>query len=353
MRLPTQSSNFMRCETINVMVVGISLSKRVVLALVTTLLVSMTLFAPLCDSMRGWPDMIHGSRIIDIANLNPDQEAPIMRYYLRKYYSESPWNPAPNASITITSPNYTVRIFVEDPDGISTVIAECALNDGIFHNITMTGDSAGWYQGTLLGGNISGADLQYSYYVMYFANDSLGCWSNTSMCVYTFQHSTATADWGSMGLYDTPDLWYVAGTIGHTITWEEINFIPSTYTLSQYRGSESSVILSGEFGLQYALLQDDYLIEYWHWSGKLKIGVDGLDVGNHVFELRLQSLPLISDMVIVHVVATSEEIPQGVSTISVEPITESGDEILNFMTPIIILGLSLAAIIVIWKKRRT
>ena len=172
------------------------------------------------------------------------------------------------------------------------------------------------------------------------------------MCVYTFQHSTATVDWGSGGLYNTPDLWYVVGTIGHTITWEEIRFTPSAYPLGQCGKPESSVVLSGEFGLQYALHQDGYLIEDWQWSGILKIGVDGLDVGDHVFELGLQSVPPISDMVTVHVVQTPEDLPPGVFTDSVGPMTdrEAG---LDLWVPVIVIGLSSVAVIILWKKRKT
>ncbi len=327
-------------------------TSQLIASLILLLVVSMIWFAPNDTHSRRPSALVHEILVSDLSDSSANDNGPMLKYYMSKYYSEFPFFPFPDANITYTSSNYSVTLFVEDSDGVSTVIAMYALNDGLFYNITMTKDSysQGWYQGTLLGGNISGADLQYSYFVTYYANDTLGNWSNTPLCTYTFQHSMATADWNAMELYDTPDLWFVVETTGHTITWEEM---PFPYPLSQYGRTESSAVLSGEFGLQYSLFQDSYLIENWGWSGDLTIDVDGLDIGDHVFELKLHGMTQKSDIVTVHVVQTPEELPPGVSTDTVGPMTE-GEVGLELQGPVVVLGLSSCVIIIIvWMKRRT
>ena len=321
------------------MVVEISVSKRVVLELVTILLVVMTLFTPDCSSVRYQPDRIDESENIDIANVNPNKEAPTMRYYLRRYGN----------FFSSSFPNFTVAIFVEDPDSVDTVVmiiseessdsdnsSTSAQDTDVWQNVTMEHTENNWYQATIVIPNLTYCYSWCLFNVRYTANDTFGNTQISPLCIYSFSNCPQTVDWFSIDLYDTPNLWYVVGTTNHTISWD---VAPDRH---------------GQYGWPYRLYEDGYLVEYWTWSSKITIDVDGLDIGDHTFELNLQvALSNNKDTVTVHVVDTPDEIPRGVSTISVGPITESDDESPDLMTPIMVLGVVLVGIIIIWKKRKT
>ena len=321
------------------MVVGISVSKRVVLVLVMILLMGTTLFDPNCRSARYQPDTIDESETIDIANVNPNQDAPTMRYYLRRYGN----------FFSSSFPNFTVTIFVEDPDGVDTVVMmvsqetsdsdnsfTSAQDTGVWQNLSMEYTENNWYQATISIPNLTNCSSWCSFHVIYTANDTLGNSQVSPLCIYSFSNCPQTVDWFSIELYDTPDLWYVVGTTNHTISWD---VAPDMH---------------GQSGWPYRLYEDGNLTEYWIWSNKIIIDVDGLDIGDHTFEINLQVVSSNNkDTVTVHVVNTPEEIPLGVPTISVGPITGLDGEPPNLMAPIIILVVSLVVIIIFWKKRKT
>jgi hypothetical protein len=86
------------------------------------------------------------------------------------------------------------------------------------------------------------------------------------------------------------------GTTGHTITWE------ATY------------------GYFYSLYEDGHLIEYAKWSSPFTINVDGHECGDYVYKLYVSGGGWgDSDNVTVHVVESTDEIPFGAYTDSVEP----------------------------------
>ena len=271
-------------------------------------------------------------------NGTPENEnGPEMRYYLRKY--------APNDAQELS--NFTLTIFVDDYDGVDEVtmmycqkkgnlenISLSTEDIGIWQNVTMEHRVDNWYDTTIPISNISELFSWCSYLVKYVSNDTLGNWEMSQLCIYVFTNTLLTADWFSINLCNTPDLWYVTGTTGHTITWGVVE-------------------THGQSGWPYSLYEDGHLIELWGWSGNLTINVDGLELGDHIFRLDLQVYASEdrSDTVVVHVVETSEEIPAGISTDSVGPPTELDDGDLNLSIPAVFAGLLLVAVVIIWKKR--
>ncbi|MHC4316712.1 MAG: hypothetical protein ACYSW3_30085 [Planctomycetota bacterium] len=262
-----------------------------------------------------------------------------MRYYLRKY----------EPTYTQTLSAFTLTIIVEDHDGVDAVtmmysqkegdsenISMSTQDTGVWQNVTMSQGLDGWYETTIPVSNISEPYSWCSYLVKYVANDTLGNWEVSPLCIYVFTQTIVTADWFSIDLHDTPDLWYLVGTTGHTFTWSVMD-------------------IHGQSGWPYVLYEDGHLIEMWSWSGNLTISVDGLELGNHTFELNLEvyTSERQSDTVVVHVVGTSEEIPPGVSTDNVGPLIDLDSEALDLSVPAMAIGLSLAVVIIIWLKRRT
>jgi len=318
----------------------VSINRRLGLVLVWALLMSGA-WVP----FNSTPDE-QISRLIDqpddlgMTNALSDEVGPSMRYYLRRY--------SPHFAQTLSSIN--LSIYIEDPAGVDTVLMmysqkkgdsdnlSIATQDvGVWENLTMDYESEGWYEMIIPILNISEPNMWCLYLVKYAANDTLGNWSVSPLCIYVFTHSTTTADWFEIKLYDTPDLWYVAGTTNHTVTWDVAQNI------------------HGQSGWPYYLYEDGYLVELWRWQGYLGTNVDGLALGDHIFELYLQVAfsEKSSDAVVVHVVETPEEMPPGVSTINVGPLTESDNNPLDLSIPIIVTGLAFVAVIIIWKKQST
>ncbi|MGY5863407.1 MAG: hypothetical protein RTV41_02315 [Candidatus Thorarchaeota archaeon] len=248
--------------------------------------------------------------------------------------------------------NFTLTIFVEDPDGIDTVtmmfsqksgdlenISMSTQDTGVWQNVTMDHKLDSWYETTIpiLNLNLTEPYSWCSYLAKYAANDTLGNLEVSPLCIYMFTHNPVTVDWFGIELYDTPDLWYVTGTTNHTVTWD---VAPDSH---------------GQSGWPYSLYEDGNLTERWGWSGSITIDVDGLDIGNHIFELYLQVAwsSNSKDTVVVHVVETPEEIPSGVATGSVGPLIESDGADSDPLIPVLAVGLSFIAVIIIWKKRRS
>jgi hypothetical protein len=281
------------------------------------------------------------SAFLEINSIPGSEDGPTMRYYLRLYSSFF----AQGLS------NFTLSIFVKDHDGVDTVImmysqesgdvdfdtsSRRTLGVGDWQNATMDQKSDSWYETTIPISNVSEPYSWCFYYVRYAANDSLGNWEVSPLCNYRFMYYPVTADWFSIELHDTPDLWYVVGTTNHTVTWSV----------------EDS---HGQSGWPYNLYEDEYLIEQWSWPGNFVINVDGLELGAHTFKLHLQVAlsQKTSDTVVVHVVETPEEIPAGASTINVGPLKELDNATLVLSIPIIVIGLACVSVIIIWKKRKT
>jgi hypothetical protein len=296
---------------------------------------------PNCIPVERLSQMRDDSTILETNSIPGSGNGPTMRYYLRLY----------STIYAQQLPNFTLKIFVEDYDGVDAVImmysqengdidsdtnSRRTLEVGDWQNATMDHKSDSWYETAIPISNVSEPYSWCFYYVRYAANDTLGNWEVSPLCNYSFMYYPITADWFGIELYDTPDLWYVVGTTNHTVTW----------SIEDYHGQS---------GWPYSLYEDGYLIELWSWPGNLVINVDGLELGDHTFELYLQVVfaHKASDTVVVHVVETPEEIPAGASTISVGPLTESGNATSDLSIPIIVTGLVIAAVIIIWKKRKT
>jgi hypothetical protein len=216
-----------------------------------------------------------------------DDNPPSMKYYLRNYSVEM-----------YIQGNYSLplQILVEDIDGVEDVILTYSFNNSPWSNVSMTEMSgeSGWYEANLDFPSFEMYD-RHSVDVQYAAKDTLGNWAITPLCVYSIYANPLTADIG-VEVYDTPDLWYLVETTGHTITW------------------------SATAGYFYSLYEDGYLIVESQWSNPLTINVDGLETGDHVFKLYVSGGGWgDSDNVTVHVVASTDDIPFGAFTDSVEP----------------------------------
>ena len=321
-------------------VVGISTSKQLVFSMVWILLASIILPIPSHTSDKYLPNIIGDSGVTEVNSIFESQEGPTMRYYLRRYtdnYGQG-------------LPNFTLTTFVEDHDGVDAVIMMYSQKNGDFENLSLSTQDIGvwqnvtlthkidsWYEATIPISNLTEQYSWCSYLVRYAANDTLGNMEVSPLCIYVLMHNPITADWFGIELYDTPDLWYVAGTTNHTVSWDTA---PDSH---------------GQSGWPYSLYEDGHLTERWGWGGGLTVDVEGLDIGNHTFKLYLQVAlsEKPSDTVVVHVVETLDEIPAGMSTGSVGPLTEVDDATADPSIPILVVGLSFVAVIIIWKKRRT
>ncbi|MHA2086447.1 MAG: hypothetical protein ACXABD_22100 [Candidatus Thorarchaeota archaeon] len=218
-----------------------STNRRPVLALVWILLASAILSIPNYTSDKHLPNALDESKILETSSIPESEKA----------------------------------IIVEDHDGVDAVtmmysqkegdsenISMSTQDTGVWQNVTMSQGLDGWYETTIPVSNISEPYSWCSYLVKYVANDTLGNWEVSPLCIYVFTQTIVTADWFSIDLHDTPDLWYLVGTTGHTFTWSVMD-------------------IHGQSGWPYVLYEDGHLIEMWSWSGNLTISVDGLELGNH------------------------------------------------------------------------
>ncbi len=256
--------------------------------------------------------------------VSTDVDGPSLRYYLRRYYYTY-WGYGFNLSL---------ELFVEDPSGVGQVLMMSSYDGDAWQNATMIQDAAnaGWYASYLLFPADSSSSpvtgyLGYVYEVKYAANDTLGNWARTQSCTYQMLFSSLQSDGVSIELYDTPDLWYLAGTTGHTVTWAVRSGHPN----------------------QYALREDSHLIEDWPWTGPLTANVDGLSLGNHVFALSVsEGWASDADNVTVHVV---EQLPAGYSITTVGPLSGHIQDVLAWEWGL--AAASIVAIVIVLVKRRT
>lgn len=246
-------------------------------------------------------------------------DAPTMEYYPRKYLS-----------FGSVSRNLTVIVVAQDLDGVNTVMMNYRNSHVLEWNhslLTRETENTERYRGTLqFKANSSSPEDSVTIQVIYIANDTLNNIRQSPMFEFTMEYAVLTVD-GTGPLYDTPDLWYLVGTVGHEITWatsyDWINFHPYT---------------------KYTLHKDDLLLEHYQWSGELTINVDNLELGDHEYHLdvRLGAWGSV-DNVTVHVV---EELPLGVPTDSVWPITTTTPESLPLTIQTIVIITSCGIIIV-------
>jgi hypothetical protein len=268
---------------------------------------------------------------VDVVSGIPGEGSnPSMKYYLKNYYSAI--YPFDNFSLPI-------RILVEDPDGVEAVFAIYSFNNGLWSNISMTenNNDPGWYETSLDFPGFSQASGSHTCAIRYTAKDTLGNWAMTSLCTYSILATTVTGD-VSVEVYDTPDLWYLIGTTGHTVTWKSIG------------------------GISYSLYEDEHLIEKSKWSGPVTINVDGHECGEHVYKLHVSGgMWSDFDEVTVHVVDSIQNIPFGAYTDSVEPNTLLGPNMphlsIPFLIGVVLLGCMGVALAVFarryLKKRRS
>jgi hypothetical protein len=322
-------------------VVVISTKQQRGLVIALTMLVCMTISIPSYVFNKHSSNLANKSGILTANSLSDSQEGPQMRFYLRRYTNDFGGNLL----------NSTLKILVEDDDGVDVVTMMYSQKSGdsenftlfdqdigVWQNVTMKHKSDSWYEVTIHISNLTEPYSWCSFLVRYIANDTLGNSQISPLCIYVFSTlSTVIADWFGIELYDTPDLWYVAGTTNHTVSW---NVVPDSH---------------GQSGWIYSLYEEGNLTERWRWRGKITIDVDGLDIGDHIFDLylRVALSSKTKDTVTVHVVGTSEEIPSGAATGSVGPITETNEGTANPLTPVVVVGLFFIAAIVIWGKRKT
>jgi len=247
-----------------------------------------------------------------------------MRYYLRKYYHQVYGDYHFNLSL---------EVFAQDPNGVDTVLMMYSYGEGSWYNLSMTQDTsnASWFRSFLLfpanwsESAITGF-LGYAYQVRYAANDTFGNWAITETCTYQILFDNLVEDGVTIELYDTPDLWYLVGTVGHSVAWGVRSGYPN----------------------HYLLYEDGHLIESWSWTGSLMINVDGLALGDHVFVLSVSAGWSSSfDNVTVRVV---DELPIGYTVQTVGPQFNPALEIPTWELALAAVAL-VAALIVYAKKR--
>ena len=239
----------------------------------------------------------HDKKILEFSTTNNT----IMKYYPRKFLTIG------NA-LLYHPVMIDVKVAATDPDGIDSVIMKfryenaSVWNQSVLSKLDEVGDL---YTGTIQFKTNSTSTTSFdsvTIQVQYVANDTLNNTAMSPVMNFTYEFGLITVD-GVSPLYNTPDLWYLFNTTGHEVTWATQGVgTPHPFTL-------------------YILYQDDFLLEQYRWSGDLTIDVDGLPLGNHVYDLTvaLGAWPT-NDNVTVHVV---DVIPIGVTTGSVGPITGS------------------------------
>jgi hypothetical protein len=233
--------------------------------------------------------------VSDESDIPGEGSNPTMEYYPRKYYAN------PNYDYTL---NVTVQ--AKDPDGIDSVIMHYANpGDNDWNQISMiqSEEREDLFTATLDFFYNSTDGMIYDSYrqVYYVANDTLGNVARSPIMEFGLVQTlgTWTADYDG-DLYDTPDLWYLVGSTGHEVTWKTVYV-----------------------GYYYTLLKDGLVLEQHLWSGSLTINVDGLPLGDHVYQLFVDGgFNRGIDNVTVHVV---NELPAGVPTDSVGPSTDIVD----------------------------
>lgn len=264
------------------------------------------------------------SDVLESRNLS-DENGPIMEYYPRKYFTDVYMNH-----------DLTIIVVASDPDGVHTVTmnySEHGSDKWILTTLQQDEDNSEFYKGHLVfeENETEPYPRESSFLVQYIANDTLGNRAQSPLFDFGVVFMSVTSD-NIVDLYETPDLWFLVGTTGHSITW-----------------------LDEGYGRTYTLLKDGLLLEEHRWQGELTINVDGLSLGDHLYSLEVRhGSGIDTENVTVHVV---EELPTGVSTGSVGPITDIVDSALSeFQLMTILVGsilLLIILVLVIFFRRQT
>lgn len=245
-------------------------------------------------------EAISNSHATNQFTFSDENSAPIMEYYPRKFLSFG-------GGLLYGPSELPVVVIAYDSDEIDSVVMYCKYKEDILWNqsvLDQVNENEDVYKGTLIFKINSSSTVDYdpvTIQVFYIANDTLNNTLQSPVMEFTMDYAIVTVD-GVAPLYETPDLWYLVNTTGHSVTWRTQGTATTVhpYTL-------------------YTLYKDEYLLEQDHWEGELTLDVDGLSLGNHLYQLSvaLGAWPTY-DNVTVHVV---EELPSGVNTGVAEPIT--------------------------------
>lgn len=238
-------------------------------------------------------DMDESIKVVNTRNIA--QEELRLRYYLQKFYAKASG---------AYGQNITLYLLVEGSDNIDDVIMICTPEGKSSYNVSMIETSTPNLYTSQLELSVPENTTLSPYMektvkcsVQYFVNTTSGMSILSEVCPYQVKVSMLEYDGTPIHFYDTPDLWYLENTIGHEIIWDISTGSPD----------------------YYKVYEDEFLIEAWSWSGPVTIYVDNLPLGDYEFEIRATAGWVCgSDTVTVHVVT---ELPQGVSTDSVGPIT--------------------------------
>ncbi|MGY5854759.1 MAG: hypothetical protein RTU92_14410 [Candidatus Thorarchaeota archaeon] len=213
---------------------------------------------------------IESPNILPELNQSVPDEAPFLDYYLRNYSIYT---------YTVEVQQITLKIVVEDSDGIGSVLMMHRnsseypwINVSMIENPAIEGEYSTDFAFELTGLNLSAVifppkgKVKDRHEVMYSAIDSLGNEAVTEVLTYeTIWGGTTTVD-SVVELMDTPDMQYVLGTTGNTLTWRA-TFNPDSWGT-------------------YYLYRDNYLIECAIWSStEIETNVDGLSTGSHAFTM--------------------------------------------------------------------
>ncbi len=226
-----------------------------------------------------------------------------LRYYLRKYSSKSTGS---------YGQNLTLYLLIEGSNDLDSVIMICTPEGEPSYSVSMTETSTPNLYTSQLELSISENTTLNMYSeeisrcsVQYYANTTSGSSIVSEVCSYQVIITMLEYDGPIIHFYNTPDLWYLINTTGHEVTWS----------------------ISEGFPDYYKVYEDDFLIEAWSWNGSVTINVDNLPIGEHVFEVQATAgWTSASETVTVHVV---DELPEGVSTGSVGPITNPINQLLS------------------------
>lgn len=234
--------------------------------------------------------------------LSETNTGPTMEYYPRKYISF-------NTLLLYQTIQFPVHVEATDSDGVDTIIMlyrydwASSWNQSILTKMNIENNL---YNGTLYFKTNSSSTTYYdpvTIQVQYIANDTLNNIAESPILEFTFECAIVTSD-GAAALRDTPDLWYLVNSTGHEITWSTQDETPVIHPFTIYR-----------------LIKDNLLLEQYTWDGELTINVDGLPLGNHIYDLTVAcgAWPT-NDNVTVHVV---EELPTSITTSNQGSITDS------------------------------
>lgn len=224
----------------------------------------------------------------------------------------------------------TLYVLIEGSNNIDSVIMICTPEGESPYNISMTETSTPNLYVSLLELSIPDNTTLEMYIervvrcsIQYYANTTSGTSILSEICLYQVKISMLEYDGPPIVFYNTPDLWYLVNTTDHEITWDISKGIPDYYTV----------------------YEDDFLIEAWSWDGSVTINVDNLPLGDYTFKIRASAgWTSATETVTVHVVT---DLPKGVRTGSVGPITNPIGYLSSNIIAVTSIGLTTAIVLAI------